>query len=97
MPHEAIEYIMAYSGEQFDPELAKLFVSQVPCYPRGLTVKMNTGEIGIISDANLQFIGRPIVRICYDQEVGPVKKPYDIDLSKAEFQHKLIIEIMDYY
>ena len=97
MPHETIEYIMAYSGEQFNRELVELFVRQVPCYSGGLSVELNTGETCIVSDANLGFIGRPTVRVCYDHEVGPVKKPYDIDLSKAEFQHKLIIKILDYY
>ena len=97
MPHEAIEYIMAYSGDQFSPDLVELFVRQVPCYPSGLTVKLNTKEIGIISDANLGFVGRPTVRICYDEDNGALSKPYDIDLSKSEYQHKLITKIMDYY
>ena len=97
MPHEAIEYIMAYAGEQFNPELAELFCRQVPRYPTGLTVKLNTKEIGIVSNANLGFIGRPTVRIVYDEDRGRVSKPYDIDLSKAEYQHKLITDLIDYY
>lgn len=97
MPSETIEYIMAYSGVQFNPELVEPFVRQIPCYSSGLTVKLNTGEVGIVSDANLGFIGRPRVRVCYDHEVGPVKKPYDVDLSKAEFQHKSVVKIVDYY
>ena len=95
--HEAIEYIMAYSGEQFNPDLAQVFVREVPCYSTGLTVKLNTGEIGIVSDPNLDFIGRPTVRIIYDEDNGKVRKPYEIDLSKAEYQHKMITEVMDYY
>ena len=97
MPHEAIEYIMAYSGEQFNPELVEFFVRQVPCYPTGLTVKLNTKEVGIISDANLGFIGRPTVRIIYDENQGKVSKPYDVDLSNIAYQHKLVIEVLDYY
>ena len=97
MPHEAIEYIMAYAGEQFNAELVELFVRQVPCYASGLTVKLNTKEIGIVSDANLGFIGRPTVRIIYDEDSGKVSKPYDINLCKVEYQHKLITDIMDYY
>jgi len=94
---EAIEYIMAYGGVQFNPELAESFVRQVPCYPPGLTVKLNTKEIGIVSDPNLGFIGRPITRIIYDEDQGKAKRPYDIDLSKADYQHKLITEVLDYY
>ena len=33
MPHEAVEYIMAYGGERFDPEWVGLFARQVPIYP----------------------------------------------------------------
>jgi HD-GYP domain-containing protein (c-di-GMP phosphodiesterase class II) len=96
MPHEAIEYIMAYSGEYFNPEIVELFVRRVPCYSSGLGVKLNTGEIAIVSDPKLGFVGRPIVRICYDSAGKPVKNPHDIDLSKAEFQRMLITQILDY-
>ena len=97
MPHQAIEYVMAYAGEQFNPELAELFCRHVPRYPTGLTVKLNTKEIGIVSNANLGFVGRPTVRIVYDEDRGRVSKPYDVDLSKAEYQHKLIADLIDYY
>ena len=97
MPHEATEYIMAYAGEQFNPELVELFVRQVPCYSTGLTVRLNTKEIGIISDTNPGAIGKPVVRVIYDEDSGKVSKPYDIDLSQVDYQHKLITEVMDYY
>ena len=97
MPHEATEYIMAYAGEQFNPELVELFVGQVPCYSTGLTVRLNTKEIGIISDTNPGAIGKPVVRVIYDEDSGKVSKPYDIDLSQVDYQHKLITEVMDYY
>ena len=97
MPHETVEYVMAYSGEHFSPDLIELFVRNVPCYASGLTIELNTGEMGIISSPNLGFIGRPVVRICYDHEVGTVRKYYDINLARAEHQRKLITKIVDYY
>jgi HD-GYP domain-containing protein (c-di-GMP phosphodiesterase class II) len=97
MPHEAIEYIMAYGGELFNSQLVEFFVRQVPCYSSGLTVELNTQEIGIISDSKLGFVGRPIVRICYQPKEGLLQKPFDEDLSKAEFQRKLITKILDYF
>ena len=96
LPHQAIEYIMAYAGEQFNPEMADLFVRQVPCYSSGLTVRLNTKEVGIVSDANLGLIGRPTVRIIYDEDRGKVRKPYDLNLSEVQYQHKLIAEVLDY-
>jgi HD-GYP domain-containing protein (c-di-GMP phosphodiesterase class II) len=97
MPHEAIEYIMAYSGDYFSPEVVEHFVRQVPCYASGLTIQLNTGEVCIVSNPNLGFVARPIVRICFDPEQGVVQKPYDINLAKAEFQQKLITKVLDYY
>jgi HD-GYP domain-containing protein (c-di-GMP phosphodiesterase class II) len=96
MSHEAIEYIMACSGDQFDPKLVELFVRKIPAYPNGLTVKMNSGEIGIVSDPNLGFVARPIIRVIYDPEHGNLKKPYEMNLAKSEFQRKLISKVLEY-
>ena len=97
MPHEAIEYIMAYNGDNFSPEMVEHFVRQVPCYPSGITLQLNTGEVCIVSNPNLGFVARPIVRICYNTEEGVIKEPYDINLAKVEFQGKLITKVLDYY
>jgi len=97
MPHEAIEFIMAFSGEYFNPQLVDAFVRQIPCYPAGLTVELNTKEVGIISDSRCGFIGRPVVRICYRPGEGILEKPYDVDLSKPEFQSKFVVKILDYF
>ena len=91
-----MEFIVAYSGELFDPELVKYFSRQFPPYPSGLMVKLNTGEIGIVSSANTGFFARPKVRICYDKDARAISKPYDINLADADHQHKLVTEVLDY-
>jgi HD-GYP domain-containing protein (c-di-GMP phosphodiesterase class II) len=96
MPHEAIEYIMASSGDQFDPGLVESFVRQVPSYPTGLMVQLNTGETGIISSPKRGYVARPIVRICSTAEKGVLSEPYDIDLSVAKYQRKLITKVLEY-
>ena len=93
MPHEAIEYIMANSGDLFDPDLVGLLTRQVPLYPTGITVQLNTGETGIISDSNLGHIGRPMVRICFDERSRNLKEPYDLDLSLPENQGRMIVQV----
>lgn len=96
LPHEAVEYMMAYSGDLFDPQQVQVFSRSVPLYPTGITVKLNTGEVAIVSNANLGHIGRPTVRICYDQHQRPVQEPYDIDLSHQDYQNRLVVQVLDY-
>lgn len=95
-PHQAMEFVVAYSGELFDPGLVRLFKELLPTYPSGIMVKLNTGEIGIVSDANLGYFARPRVRICYDKNHREVAKPYDISLADTAHQNELITEIVEY-
>jgi HD-GYP domain-containing protein (c-di-GMP phosphodiesterase class II) len=95
-PAEAIEFLMGYAGELFDPDLVRQFTRIVPLYPTGVMVKLNTGECGIITDAKVGTIGRPVVRICYDKNFKALADPKDIDMSDSEHQHRLITEVIDY-
>jgi HD-GYP domain-containing protein (c-di-GMP phosphodiesterase class II) len=96
LPHEAIEYVMAFSGVLFDPELVKLFTRLVPLYPTGVMVNLNTGERCIISKINQGYIGRPVVRVCYDKSMNELARPYDIDLTDSEHQHRLVTDVVEY-
>jgi HD-GYP domain-containing protein (c-di-GMP phosphodiesterase class II) len=94
-PPEAAEYISAYSGELFDPDLVNVFLRNVPFYPKGVSVRLSSGEIGIVTDSNIGYIGRTKVRVCYGRD-GVELKPYNLDLSKPENQNVTIMEILDY-
>ncbi len=92
-PQDAVEFIVAYSGELFDPELVQVFARQIPQYPAGLAVKLSSGEVGIVSNPNIGHIARPIVRICAENGEN-LKEPYDLDLSRPERMTKLITEVL---
>jgi HD-GYP domain-containing protein (c-di-GMP phosphodiesterase class II) len=96
LPHEAIEFIMAFSGELFDPEMVRLFTKLVPLYPTGVMVNLNTGERGIIANARPGFIGRPVIRVCYDKHLNELAHMYDIDLTESEHQHRLVTDVVEY-
>ena len=92
-PHEAVEFVVAYSGDAFDPELCQLFARRVPQYPAGLGVKLSTGEVGIVSNPNAGHIARPVVRICFENG-STVEPPYDLDLSERRCMNKLIVQVL---
>jgi len=95
-PPDAAEYIAAYSGELFDPELAQTFVRSIPFYPKGILVKLSTGESGIVTEPNIGYIGRPQVRVCYDRSGEELSELYDIDLKEPEYQSRLVTDILEY-
>jgi HD-GYP domain-containing protein (c-di-GMP phosphodiesterase class II) len=95
-PNQAAEYIMAYSGELFDPALVQVFMHEVPLYPNGVTVRLSTGEVGIIADVNVGYVGRPIVRVVSDDRGRNISRPYNMDLADPENQGRLIVQVMDY-
>ena len=96
LPHDALDFIMTYAGELFDPELVQLFADQVPIYPNGVTVKLSTKEVGIVVDTNLGSIARPKVRIIYDEDSTAVKDPYEIDLTESTYEDTTVIEVLGY-
>ena len=96
LPLEASELIVACSRVFYDPELVQMFIEQIPIFPTGVTVKLNTGEVGIVTDANIGLVGRPRIRICYDEDSQPVEKPYDIDLAEDEYEGKLVTTALEY-
>jgi HD-GYP domain-containing protein (c-di-GMP phosphodiesterase class II) len=58
-PKDAIEFIFAYSGELFNPELVRTFTSQIPVYPKGVKIKLNNGKEGVVCKANSGIVRRP--------------------------------------
>ncbi len=95
-PPEAAEFIVAYSGEYFDPQLVQLFLKNAPLYPKGTMVRLNTGESGIVVETNVGYIGRPKIRICLDRNGKKVQELYEIDLTSSEQQKTTVKEILFY-
>ncbi|NOV01300.1 HD-GYP domain-containing protein [Paenibacillus planticolens] len=88
LPHEAMEQLFAGSGTMYDQSQIALFRDKIAIYPLGITVKLNTGEFGIVSKLNMTFPQRPVVRILQDESGRDLKEPYEIDLST---KHSILI------
>jgi HD-GYP domain-containing protein (c-di-GMP phosphodiesterase class II) len=107
-PQDAMEFILAYSGELFNPELVRIFVSHVPIYPTGVRIKLNDGHEGVVYKSNEGLIRRPQVRI-FPPYIAPALEPendgdhsdgesdsYDLDLAQKNHRRTFIVEAFDY-
>jgi HD-GYP domain-containing protein (c-di-GMP phosphodiesterase class II) len=95
-PYEAGELIVACSGGLFDPDLVQIFMEQISLFPAGVMVGLNTGEMGIVVDANVGLVGRPVVRVCYGADSSEVDTPFDLDLSDDEYENVLVTRAFEY-
>ncbi|MBB6672342.1 HD-GYP domain-containing protein [Cohnella nanjingensis] len=82
LPHRAVETLYAGSDSLYDTDMLSLFRDKVAIYPVGMTVKLSTGQTGVVVDINAVSVHRPIVRVLTDESGADLKAPYDIDLSK---------------
>lgn len=62
-PADVMEYIMARTGLEFDPQVVKVMSSQLCIYPIGSEVVLSDGRHGIVVENHIGFIGRPTIRL----------------------------------
>ncbi|EXX92441.1 histidine kinase [Paenibacillus darwinianus] len=82
LPHMAIEQLYIGTGTLYEQRMVQVFRDKVVLYPIGLTVKLSTGELGVVVDINGAYAHRPVVRILNDADGWPLVEPYEVDLSK---------------
>lgn len=80
LPHEAFEMILGGGDYHFDHKIIQKFVQSIAVYPLGITVRLNTGQIGVVSKIDPSYPQRPTVRVITDQNGKNLKIPYEIDL-----------------
>lgn len=80
--NQAINLIKRMSGIYFDPRVVVSMISNIASYPLGCFIKLNTGEIGIVSHINAENPQRPVIRIIIDRSLHRVQHPHEIDLSQ---------------
>ncbi|MCX8131764.1 MAG: HD domain-containing protein [Clostridia bacterium] len=78
MPHQAYEYVMAFSGSKLDPEIVQHFRDTIVFFPNGCTVLLSNGLKGVIIRQNLGSPQRPVIRIYNETSVIG-----EIDLLKS--------------
>lgn len=82
LPHQAIEVIYTGSGTLYDKEKIEIFRDKVAMYPIGISVKLHSGEVGVVVGIHPSCPQRPIIRIIEDEYGQTLQAPYEVDLTK---------------
>ncbi|MBO9606405.1 MAG: HD-GYP domain-containing protein [Paenibacillaceae bacterium] len=82
LPHQSLEVLFACAGTLYDRKKVALFRDNVAIYPIGLTVKLNTGEKGVVVSINPAYPQRPVVRVFQLPDGSQAAPIYEIDLSQ---------------
>jgi HD-GYP domain-containing protein (c-di-GMP phosphodiesterase class II) len=80
--NQAINLIKRMSGIYFDPGVVVAMISNIATYPLGSIIKLNTGDIGIVSHLNSENPQRPVISIIIDKNLRRILNPHEIDLSR---------------
>ena len=80
LPHEALELLLGSCGLNFDTTIVQTFLKTIAIYPVGMTVRLNTGEVGVVSSVLRAHPQRPTVRILQNAGGETLDTPYDINL-----------------
>jgi HD-GYP domain-containing protein (c-di-GMP phosphodiesterase class II) len=76
--HEAINYIMSNSDEQFDSNYVNKFIRNLAIYPNGSMVRLSNGKKAIVKEQNSNYPTRPILRVFEDKDGVEIFEEIDL-------------------
>jgi len=91
-PHRAIYTLLANGKTVFPYHLLKALVDQLSIYPLGTTVRLNTGETGVVSQLNRQYPLRPILQVSQQAASAHASASKTVDLRAETSLH--IVEVV---
>jgi HD-GYP domain-containing protein (c-di-GMP phosphodiesterase class II) len=91
-PHQAIRRLLVSGKTVFPHRLLKALVDQLSIYPLGTTVRLNTGETGVVSQLNRQYPLRPVLRVPQQASSGHAPGSKTVDLRAETSLH--IVEVV---
>jgi len=109
LPDDAFKIILKNCGTSLNPNIARLFLNLIGCYPLGCLVELDSNEIAIVCEINHFNLLRPKVKILLsaerslaNQEVVDLTELNEVtdmpkrNIVKALDPHKYGIEIGEY-
>ncbi len=109
---ETLKMMLKMSGKEFDPIILKVFINMMGTYPVGTLVLLDTGEVGVVFEINMDpaFILRPKIKIIADEKGkkidGEIVDLTEFDAQKNVYKRTIVktlnpyeyeVEVSDYF
>lgn len=79
-PHEAMKELLVTERATFPREILKALVEQLSAYPLGTTVRLSTGDVGVVVKINSRYPLRPVVKTTRPEHTEGLQSR-ELDLS----------------
>jgi hypothetical protein len=88
-PSQALQRIFSWN-RQFNNELVQRFIQCVGIYPVGTLVRLDSGMVAIVVEANPANLLRPTVRVVLDTRRDLIVTPRDLNLAKPTVKDRIV-------
>jgi len=82
--YTAMKSILSGSSKKFDPNIVRVFLSNMALYPVGSIVQLNNGVVGSVVSANPELPLRPNILVIIDEFGEKVNKEKILDLQEKQ-------------
>ena len=84
-PDKALAHMISQSGTHFDPILLKVFINMLGTYPSGTLVRLNSGEMGIVTKYSKGADhDRPVIQLIVRDAQKQYRKGAVVDLAERD-------------
>lgn len=95
LPHEALKVVFSLRDKHFPQSWADRFVQCIGIYPPATTVRLTTGETGVIMVVNPDNLLKPQVMIVKDPKNRFLVRTKLVDLGLPEYSDRGIVSVVD--
>jgi hypothetical protein len=88
-PSQALQRIFGWN-QQFNNELVQRFIQCVGIYPVGTLVRLESGMVAIVVEANPANLLHPVVRVVLDTRRDMIVTPRDLNLAKPTVKDRIV-------
>lgn len=84
LSYQAMRTILSDANRKFDPEIVKVFLSNLAIYPVGSIIQLSNNAVGRVTSANPDLPLRPKIAIIVDEFGDKVEKEKTVDLQQTD-------------